>query len=207
MPNPSDARTLVLHGVRLRGFGESPAIASAVGLPPDEVGAELPALEAEGLAVHRDGRLSGWTLTPAGRVEQQRRLTAELDRAGCRADVDAAYRGFLSLNNELLEVCTAWQLRGDEPNDHTDERYDASVVDRLRDLHRRVEPVLDRLERCFDRYRGYRPRLETALGKLDAGDREWFTKPLIDSYHTVWFQLHEDLLNTLGLERSKEAAG
>jgi hypothetical protein len=29
---------------------------------------------------------------------------------------------------------------------------------------------------------------------------------MIDSYHTVWFQLHEDLLNTLGIERSKEAA-
>jgi hypothetical protein len=29
---------------------------------------------------------------------------------------------------------------------------------------------------------------------------------MIDSYHTVWFQLHEDLLNTLGIDRSTEAS-
>jgi hypothetical protein len=38
-----------------------------------------------------------------------------------------------------------------------------------------------------------------------AGAREWFTRPVIDSYHTVWFELHEDLLSTLGLARASEA--
>ena len=41
---------------------------------------------------------------------------------------------------------------------------------------------------------------------MRAGERDWFAKPMIDSYHTVWFQLHEDLLNTLGIERSKEVS-
>jgi hypothetical protein len=27
---------------------------------------------------------------------------------------------------------------------------------------------------------------------------------VIDSYHTVWFELHEDLLSTLGIERASE---
>ena len=40
--------------------------------------------------------------------------------------------------------------------------------------------------------------------RVTEGDRDWFTKPTIDSYHTVWFELHEDLLATLGLERSSE---
>jgi hypothetical protein len=30
---------------------------------------------------------------------------------------------------------------------------------------------------------------------------------MIASYHTVWFELHEDLLATLGIERSSEGAG
>ena len=30
---------------------------------------------------------------------------------------------------------------------------------------------------------------------------------MIDSYHTVWFELHEDLLATLGLERAAETGG
>ena len=29
---------------------------------------------------------------------------------------------------------------------------------------------------------------------------------MIDSYHTVWFELHEDLLATLGIERSSEGS-
>ena len=40
-----------------------------------------------------------------------------------------------------------------------------------------------------------------------AGDTDWFTKPMIPSYHTVWFELHEDLLATLGIERGSEGGG
>jgi hypothetical protein len=40
-----------------------------------------------------------------------------------------------------------------------------------------------------------------------AGDRPWVDGSDRDSCHTVWFQLHEDLLATLGLRRGDEAAG
>ena len=53
---------------------------------------------------------------------------------------------------------------------------------------------------------GYGPRLSSALAKVQGGDGEWFTKPTIDSYHTVWFELHENLLATLGIERGAERA-
>ena len=46
--------------------------------------------------------------------------------------------------------------------------------------------------------------LRSALERLVDGDTDWFTKPTIPSYHTVWFELHEDLLVTLGIERSSE---
>jgi hypothetical protein len=65
--------------------------------------------------------------------------------------------------------------------------------------------MLEDLVAALERYTPYLPRFETALAKLGAGELEWFTKPLIDSYHTVWFELHEDLLSTLGIERSQEA--
>ena len=42
---------------------------------------------------------------------------------------------------------------------------------------------------------------------VEQGDTDWFTKPLIDSYHTVWFELHEDLLATLAIERAREGEG
>jgi hypothetical protein len=39
---------------------------------------------------------------------------------------------------------------------------------------------------------------------VQSGEIEWFTKPMIESYHTIWFELHEDLLASLGLDRAKE---
>jgi hypothetical protein len=40
---------------------------------------------------------------------------------------------------------------------------------------------------------------------VHGGDHDWFTMPVIDSYHTIWFELHENLLATLNLERADES--
>ena len=85
-------------------------------------------------------------------------------------------------------------------------QVDREVIGRLCDLHAKVEPIIGDLEATLARFHSYRPRLDAALDKLKSGGKDWFTKPLIDSYHTVWFQLHEDLLNTLGIERSQEGS-
>jgi hypothetical protein len=203
----TEPRLLVLHGLRLKGFAEAETLAALAGLPADAVSTELDALADAGLTLHRDGRLSGWTLTPAGRAEHAAGTSAAVDAAGVRDAIDRAYRAFLGLNGELLAVCTAWQMRDESTlNDHTDAAYDAGVVDRLGALNDRIAPVLDALEETLERFRPYRERLDAALGKVRAGDNDYFAKPMIDSYHTVWFELHEDLLSTLGLERSKEVA-
>jgi DNA-binding MarR family transcriptional regulator len=204
MPRSSDTRLLVLHGLRLKGFAEPEAVAELTGLAHDDVVKHLDALHDEGLVVHREGRVTGWQVTAAGRLEQERLLAEEVDDLGVRAAIEDAYRRFLALNGDLLDVCTAWQLRDDVINDHADLAYDAGVVDRLNELHAHAEPILADLEATLDRYDGYRDRLDGALARLRDGETDWFTKPLIDSYHTVWFQLHEDLLNTLGIERSQE---
>jgi hypothetical protein len=204
---PSDARLLVLHGVRLKSFAPVEVVAAVADLPVDDVGKHLDDLQTHGLVTYREGRLTGWALTAAGRAEQERLLAAELEAFGCRSVVEDAYARFLELNPELLTVCTAWQMKDDATlNAHDDEDYDRGVVGQLSELHGRVEPVLGDLQEELDRYHGYRPRLRNALERLRRGESEWFAKPMIDSYHTVWFQLHEDLLNTLGIERSKEAA-
>jgi hypothetical protein len=66
--------------------------------------------------------------------------------------------------------------------------------------------VLAELGGALDRYRPYRSQLARAVAKVEAGDGEWFTKPVLPSFHTVWFELHEDLLTTLGLDRAAEVA-
>lgn len=208
MSTPSDLRTLVLHGLRLKGFGEADAVAEAVAIDETQAKAMLEELVGEGLCVYRDGRLSGFALSPAGRELHARLLADELDAVGVRADVEGAYMRFLGCNAELLSLCTAWQLRDVDGkptlNDHTDAGYDTDVVDQLGSLHARALPICEELASALDRYASYGPRLTHALERIRAGDVDWFTKPMIPSYHTVWFELHEDLLATLGIDRSAE---
>ena len=207
MAGQSDPRLLVLHGLRLKGFAEAADVAALVGLEPAEVTRQLEQLKADDLVLYREGRLTGWALTPAGRKTQEQLLAHELAACGARDAVFDAYKRFLDLNNDLLGICTAWQMKDEATiNDHADAAYDAGVIDQLHELHGKVEPIISDLEATLDRYCGYRARFDASLAKLRSGEAEWFTKPLIDSYHTVWFQLHEDLLNTLGIERSQEGA-
>jgi hypothetical protein len=187
---PDDATFRLLHEIRLRGIVE---------VDETEV---VAVLVSEGFVV-RSAR--GVRITPAGRVTHASwaRLPAHGDdeRAARRA-----YERFLPLNAELLRVCNDWQVRpGGVPNDHRDIRYDWSVVDRLRAIDERIAPVVSRLGRVIERFAGYRPRLRAALAHLDEGRTEWLTSPRIDSYHTVWMQLHEDLLLAIGSDRAAEA--
>jgi hypothetical protein len=210
MGAPSDHRTLVLHGLRLRGSAEPPAVAEVTGLDAARAAAELDALRDAGLVTYREGRLAGFMLTPDGRVEHAARLAAELDVTGVRDEVHARYQLFLEVNPRLLEVCTRWQLRevdGQQVhNDHTDPDHDAAVIDQLAEVHHDVTPVLTDLAELLARFGRYHPRLRSALEGVRGGDLDLFTKPIVPSYHTVWFELHEDLLATLAIERSSEVS-
>ena len=208
MSHPSTTQFLVLHGVRLKGFAEPGALASLWAVDENEVTAELKGLSEAGLVQHREGRVSGWSLTPEGRAAHARMAAEEVDQTDGRLVIKEAYERFLDINPDLLGACTAWQLRtidgAQVVNDHKEPAYDAAVVESLAAVHDRVRPLLEMLGEELSRFAGYAARLGHALQRVQAGDTEWFTKPLIDSYHTVWFELHEDLLSTLGLQRAAE---
>ena len=199
----------MLHRLRLAGFADADRLAAGMGASPEATNDALEGLAAEGWARFRDGRpagvASGWSLTPAGRDEADRRLADELDRRGCRPAVEAGYRSFLGLNRPLLEAITDWQVRDGVVNDHADADYDRRIVDRLGQINEKITSVLSDLAACLERYDGHRQRLAAALDRARAGDRAYVDGALIDSYHTVWFELHEDLLATLGLDRSHES--
>ena len=201
---------LVLHALRLRTLAGADQIAARFALPAETVDDSLRRAAAAGWVVHRDGRMSGWRLTSVGRVEGERLLADELDAAGARSVVLSQYEAFLVLNPELLAVCTDWQVvvtpAGELVNDHDDPEHDAAVLDRLDALHDQIVPVTTALAGTLSRFTGYTDRLTAAHERVRAGDHDWITRPVIDSYHTVWFELHEDLLATLGRERSQERA-
>ncbi|TRW82888.1 pyruvate, phosphate dikinase [Mycolicibacterium sp. 018/SC-01/001] len=153
------------------------------------------------------GLVTGTTtvrLTPQGRARLWDLLTAE--RAGAdTAALSDIYRDFWAVNADFKAVVTDWQLRDGQPNDHSDSTYDGAVIDRLDRIHGRVTGIVDRAAAQLPRLESYRVRLEEALRHLHGGDRQWFTHPLVDSYHSAWFALHEELLVAAGLTRTDEA--
>jgi hypothetical protein len=207
MAHPSEPGTLVLHGLRVKGFAETDVLADAVRLDDVTVVRALEDFAEQGLVSRKQGvSVSGWVLTPQGRAAHEKRLADELDASGGRAEVERRFGQFLELNPTLLQACTDWQVRDGVVNDHTDAEYDDAVRRRLADLHQEALPVLTPLGDVLERFGGYPPRLQRAADKVAAGDGAWVDKPLTDSYHTVWFELHEDLLSTLGLQRAEESA-
>ena len=195
---------LVLHTLRCMGAVSLPRLADAAGLPPSDVESELIDLAIAGLVTRVTGEFGGWILTDAGRMADAGRISDELAAAGTRATVERAYNGFLVLNPELLDLCTAWQLRSTDgvltTNDHRDAGYDGKVLELFEDLDRRAEAVGAELSAAMRRFHRYRVRLACALEQVRAGALEYVTDD-VASYHAVWFQLHEDLLATLGIPR------
>ncbi|MDN3357914.1 transcriptional regulator [Actinomadura sp. DC4] len=205
-PHRTGTDLLVLHSLRCVGFAHLARVSRAAGLTAPDVESELIDLAVAGLVTRVPGEFGGWGLTEAGRAADAERIGAELDAAGARAAVTRAYEDFLVLNPELLDLCTAWQLRpGDgvpTPNDHADPTYDARVLELFTDFDRRADGVCAALGAALLRFRRYRDRLTGALTRARAGELDCVADGL-ESYHGVWFQLHEDLLVTLGLPRHR----
>lgn len=195
---------LVLHALRCGGHATLPRIAVATGLEEGALESQLIELGAAGLVVRATGPFPGWGLTDHGWATDAARIAAELDTARAGTTVAAAYDCFLQLNPELLDLCTAWQLRAVDGetviNDHHDADYDTTVLDRFADLHRRVAVVCDELTSVLPRFQPYYRRLSSALERAQAGDTPQVTDSTT-SFHTVWAELHEDLLATLGIPR------
>lgn len=208
MNRAADTEFVVLHALRLKGFAETDAIAASLDQPVDVLADLLGRLAAAGMVLRRDGRVSGWALTPQGRVRHAREVAAAMADPERRARLEDVYQRFVPLNRRALTVCTDWQMRTVDGrpviNEHDDPAYDDAVVARLVELDAEAQPLCAELAAVVDWFGGYGPRLANALARVQAGDFDWFTLPVIDSYHTVWFELHEDLLSTLGIERSKE---
>lgn len=197
------AETRVLQVVRLKGRPNVADLPGAAGLPEDESQQVLSSLLDAGCVEQKGERVK---LTESGRERLKGFVGAE------RSDIDQnalsqSYQRFEPFNAEFKQVVTDWQLiDGEKPNDHSDPAYDKRVVQRLADLHERFLPLLRDMVDIAPRLGHYPDRFSKAIGQILDGDHSWLARPLADSYHTIWFELHEDLIELAGLSRAAEAA-
>lgn len=198
---------MVLHTLRCIGVAGEERVAEASGLETGETRLYLRDLSERGLVTLDPGPFGGWGVTEGGRITDEELARSELDSVDSRVHVLRSYESFLGLNRALLDTCGDWQMRrfGSTPilNDHTDPDYDAKVLSRLIRIDASAQRICTDLASRLTRFGLYGTRLTTALESVLGGNIAYVTDTL-DSYHSVWFQLHEDLLVTLAISREEE---
>ena len=186
----SEHAAALIH-LRLKGF-----------VKPEALGAQAAALVDAGLA---DLAKLGLRLTPAGRAAadsawEDERSVSDIDA------LEEVHTAFLALNSTFKALVADWQLRAGIPNDHGNAVYDAAIVTRLANVDSKLAVVLAQAVALLPRLARYAPAFSHALARLSAGEARWMAAPIIDSYHTLWFELHEELIRLTGRTRAGEAA-
>ncbi len=152
----------------------------------------------------REGAKGRIELSEEGRVRLGELLSAE--REGLeRDDLSALYGEFLRLDAELKSAIAHWQLlhpRGAVAGGEQRWRDAAWLDPKLDPIHRRALSLLGRIATGRPRFSNYANRLERAFFGIRQGKPEFVAGVSVDSYHTIWFELHEDLLTTMGKERA-----
>ena len=195
----------VIRRLATKGFGTGATIADALLADAVVVGRLLDQLVVDGVAATVAG---AYRLSDAGKARAVELL--EADRAAWSAEAAGeVLDAFVALDRRMKEAVTAWQLRpveGGEPevNDHSDAGYDAQVLETLAGIGRDADAWLAPLEPKARRLAGYRERLARSLELARAGDQRYVASPRVDSFHGIWFELHEDLIQLAGRTRAEE---
>lgn len=195
----------LLQVVAVKGRASHEALAAAVDADEATASAAVAELEAAGLV--ETTRL-GVKVTDLGRNHVDKLYAREREAAG--SIIEDVYGAFGPINDDIKQIVTDWQVRPVNGelvlNDHRDRSYDEAVIDRLRRTDARVSTALAPLTVALTRFEVYPRRLERALTQFCNGDESMLAAPMKDSYHTVWFELHEELIILSGRTRDEVAS-
>lgn len=187
---PADALRLLL----VKGYA-TPEQAADCLLIPLESGRRL--FEELVSSADAEQAVGAYRLTDAGKIRARMDLDAE---RAMWPGADAALDEFIVFDRQVKEIVTAWQMRGESFNDHSDAAYDAAVLGRLATLHQQIREWLPA------RFARYAARFDRAIAAIAAGDTKFVASPRVDSYHSAWFELHEELILLAGRTRADEVA-
>lgn len=194
----TDLTLTALHVLKIKGRASVDEVAASIGTDSDAAAELLNGFAAEELVVERTGgRRPGWMLGPSGRARHEELLAEGLDD-DAKASIDEAYAGFLALNSTVKEIASRWQSVSDDAG-----RFE--LVEEVHEIHEDAIESLDRAGEITPRFARYGERLTQALDQVEE-DPRFMVSPAVDSYHTVWFEAHEDFLLTLGRTREQEGS-
>jgi pyruvate,orthophosphate dikinase len=194
---PADVLRLLL----VKGYATPEQMADILGVDVADAQSLLGGLE---MSADAEQAVGSYRLTEAGKIRARGELDADRARwPGAAKALDE----FIVFDRQVKDVVTSWQMRDAQTvNDHSDPAYDASVMTRLNELHSDISVWLTHQAVTFARADGYRRRLERAINAVAGGDQRFIASPRVDSYHSAWFELHEELILLAGRTRADEVA-
>ena len=196
----------LLRVLLVKGYATPEGAAAALLCLPDDAGARFGELVAAGLAEVSAG---SFRLTSAGTAAARDEIAADGARWGV-GRASAALDAFIALDTRVKRTVTAWQMRDTEgvsaTNDHSDAAYDAGIIAQLDALHGDVATWLSGPVSGLPRLAAYGERLGRAVAAARGGDGRYVASPRVDSYHGIWFELHEELILLAGRSRADEVA-
>jgi hypothetical protein len=184
-----DARDAVLHALRVKGAATAEDVARITGT---EAAAELAALRADGLA---SAQGEYFMATPKGLERDAEHSRTRLGD-GAAALATIYDERFLPVNGRFKTLATAWQERGEQ----------IELIEEAADVHDVVTAILADAAQYAPHLARYSERLDASMQDFLGGDGAALTAAVGVSYHNTWFELHEDLIATLGRSREKETA-
>ncbi|HKS45723.1 MAG TPA: hypothetical protein VJT49_11545 [Amycolatopsis sp.] len=194
----------VLNVVALKRTAPAPVIARVCGCDPADADAALARLAEAGLVFVADARAMPTDEAEPALAEAASRFYAEV-----RQDplVASLVDRFETVNAQFLKAMSSWQLievGGRKiTNNHADSAYDDKVIFRLGRLVQQLQPLLTALAEHDRRFLTYQHRFLATSRAIDRGQHDLVSSPTADSVHNIWFEFHEDLLRTLGRERTE----
>jgi pyruvate,orthophosphate dikinase len=190
----------------IKGFATPDAAAAALQTSEEDASSILDQMTADGLVTMMGSMFS---LSDDGKAIAGELLAEDREAWGGER-AEAGLDSFLGLDGRMKIIVTAWQMREVDGspvlNDHTDADYDAAVLADLEALHVDADIWLANLSQELPRLADYKTRLTRAAELVASGDHDYIASPRLDSYHNVWFELHEDLILLAGRTREDEVA-
>lgn len=188
----AEADYAILRKIAFAGVVAS--VDDILGVPREHLAENLARLVSDGLVTADDIVM----LTESGTQTVEDRYTQE--RLGFADMEDAVISDFRPLDRELKRIARAWQ--DSEAADDWDSKL--NEVAALSALSTGASAFVRKYGDRLPRLEEYDRRLALALRKVESGETEYVVAVRVDSFHTIWFQFHEDLLRLLQRQRDAE---
>jgi len=145
-----------------------------------------------------------WEITKTGETAVEKARKMLLEQCTRKEEFLNYCKEFEVINNRFKSLISKWQVKEVNgrliPNVHDDPEYDFSILEQLNKVHEETKDLISRIANIFPIYERFIKRLDVTWERINNGNFEYIDVAR-NSYHNIWFELHESLLKLSGMKR------